>query len=427
MTPFRAFLSRLRECTSGNSMLIMAAGMPALIGGAGFAVDTAQWYMWKRELQYAVDQAAYSGAWALSNPDSAGNYTTRAEQEFEGNISIIRDFVSDPEISLANFAGGSNNSVVVFASATRELPFSSFLTGEGVTVSARAQATFQEGATYNACLISLREDGTGTDIGGNATIRAQCGLAALSCDEDAIVIDGSADVDTSSIATCGTVSSTDPEHEDIIAENVRGLRDAYADLVPPTNDTRRSYSCSGRGQNQQASLLPGTYRGLVIRCNTTFASGIYVIDGGELDLTHNASVTGNGVMFVLKNGARLKLGGQGNANAINLTPMTAANFVGTPYASQANDLAGILIFEDRENNATQSHVFNGNSNSLIEGLIYLPDGDLQVNGTADVAAQCLQISAYTIDILGGAYLETLCPIDDATNAGTALARVRLVA
>jgi hypothetical protein len=138
-------------------------------------------------------------------------------------------------------------------------------------------------------------------------------------------------------------------------------------------------------------------------------------------------VTGTGVMFVLKNGATVKLGGMGNANAINLTPMTAANFASTPYASQANDYAGILIFEDRNNNPSQSHIFNGNSNSLIEGLIYLPDGDLRVNGTANVAAQCLQISAYTIDILGGAYLETLCPIDDTTSAGTAVARVRLVA
>lgn len=420
-------VSKLKACTSGNALIIVATGLPVLIGGAGFAVDTAQWYMWKRELQYAVDQAAYSGAWALSDPGNADNYQLRAQQEYTGNIAVVSEFASDPTIFLADFAGGTDNSVVVTASASRSLPFSSFLTGSAATVSVRAQATFQAGASYNACLISLREEGTGTDIGGNATIRAQCGLAALSCDENAIEIDGSADVDTDSIATCGTVSSTDPEHEDIIAEGVRGLQDAYADLEPPTNDTPRTYNCTGRGQNQQASLLPGTYRGLRISCNTTFARGIYVIDGGDLDLTHNASVTGSGVMFVLRNGATLKLGGMGNANAINLTPMTAADFLGTPFAAQANDYAGILVFEDRDNNATQQHVFNGNSNSVIEGLIYLPDGDLQINGTANVAAQCLQISAYTIRVLGGAFLETLCPVDEATDAGTAVARVRLVA
>ncbi|MEO0058297.1 MAG: hypothetical protein RIT17_1773, partial [Pseudomonadota bacterium] len=299
--------------------------------------------------------------------------------------------------------------------------------GESATISVRAQATFRQGASYSACIISLTEEGTGTDIGGNAVIRARCGLAALSCDDDAIVIDGSADVLTDSIAACGTISSTDPDHEDIIAEDVGGLVDIYADLEPPTNNTPRNYACTGRGRNAQASLLPGTYRGLVVSCNTVFASGIYVIDGGVLDLTHNSSLVGTGVMFVLRNGATMKLGGQGNSNAINLTPMTTADFAGTPYASQADDLAGILVFEDRENNATQDHIFNGNSNSLIEGLIYLPDGNLRINGTADVASQCLQISAYTINILGGAVLETLCPIEDTTSVGNALADVRLVA
>lgn len=33
----------------------MAMGMPALIGAAGLAVDTAQWYVWRGELQYAID------------------------------------------------------------------------------------------------------------------------------------------------------------------------------------------------------------------------------------------------------------------------------------------------------------------------------------------------------------------------------------
>lgn len=420
-------VSKLKACTSGNALIIVATGLPVLIGGAGFAVDTAQWYMWKRELQHAADQAAYAGAWAMSNPTSAPNYVVRAQQEYDGNVQQVAGFDATPTIALADFGGGNLNSVVVTASASRLLPFTSFITGSAATVRVRAQATFEGGATYNACLISLREDGTGTDIGGNATIRARCGLAALSCSDDAIVIDGSADVDTDSIATCGTVSSTDPEHEDIISENIRGLQDAYADLVPPDNPTPRTYNCTGRAQNRQASLLPGTYRGLRTQCTTTLAPGIYVIDGGELDLTFNAPVTGSGVMFVLKNGAVLKLGGMGNTNAINLTPMTAAQFIGTPYASQANDLAGMLIFEDRNNDASRSHIFNGNSSSLIEGLIYLPDGDLQVNGTANVAAQCLQISAYTINILGGAYLETLCPIDETTEVGTALPRVRMVA
>ena len=427
MKKIKHLLSQIAGCISGNGLVLVAAGMPVLVGGAGFAVDVAQWYMWKRELQYAVDQAAYAGAWARANPASENTFTTRAQQEYDANVSQIAAFDTTPVVQIANYGNGTQNSVVVTSSASRRLPFSSFLTGRAATITARAQASFRAGEDFNACLISLRNSGTGTSIGGNAEVRARCGLAALSCDENAIVIDGSATVVTDSIAACGTVSSTDPDHEDIIVEDVIGLRDAYASLVPPVNNTQRSVTCSGRGQNRQASLLPGTYRGLVISCNTVLARGIYVIDGGLLDLTFNASVVGNGVMFVLRNGAQMRLGGMGNANALNLTPMVAADFAGTAYASQAANLAGILVFEDRNNNPSNDHIFNGNSNSLIEGLIYLPDGNLRVNGTADVAAQCLQISAFTIDINGGAFLETLCPINRTTSAGTSVAEVRLVA
>ena len=407
--------------------MMVGLGIPALIGAAGFGIDIAQWYMWKRELQHSVDQAAYAGAWAMARDESAATYSTRARQEFEANLAKTAEFASDPTIHLADYASGTDNSVVVTATATYALPFSSFLTGRATTIRATAQASFAEGLNYNACLVSLTQEGTGTTIGGNATVRAQCGLAALSCDEDAIEIDGSAEVTTDVIVACGTVS-VPTENEDVAIEGVRGLEDIYADLVPPTNDTQRNYSCSGKGNNRQASLQPGTYRGLVVGCTTVLASGIYVIDGGVLDLTANHNVTGIGVMFVLKNGATVKLGGHGNGNALRLTPMTAADFIGTPYASDADKLSDVLIFEHRNNNpGNPGHILNGNSNSLIEGLIYLPDGNLQVNGTANVAAQCLQISAYTIDIRGNAFLETLCPTDDSTAVGTALPDVRLVA
>lgn len=420
------FCRRLRGNSSGNATLMVALGAPALIGAGGLAIDTAQWYMWKRELQHSVDQAAYAGAWALAREESADTFETRAEQEFETNISKIADFVSDPSIEVADYAGGTDNSVVVTATASKLLPFSSFLTGSAATVRASAQASFAEGLNYNACLVSLTEEGTGTTIGGNATVRARCGLAALSCDEDAIQIDGSADVTTDSIAACGTVSVPE-ENQDVTAEGVRGLEDIYADLEPPTNDTNRTYQCTGKGKNAQASLLPGTYASLVVSCTTVLSSGIYVINGGTLDLAANYNVTGSGVMFVLKNGATMKLGGNGAGNSIRLTPMSASDFIGTPFQDQADELSDILVFEHRDNNVPNpGHTLNGNSNSLIEGLIYLPSSNIRVLGTADVSAQCLQISAYTIDIRGNAQLTTLCPINEATSVGSALASVKLV-
>jgi Flp pilus assembly protein TadG len=427
MGPIRHLFGKLRSNLSGNATLLVALGMPALIGGAGYAVDTAQWYMWKRELQHSVDQAAYAGALALADADSKGYYTTRAKQEYDTNLDKVKSFASTPTITIADYAAGVGNSVIVSATATKSLPFSSFLTGKAATIRATAQASFAPGGTYQACLVALTETGTALDIGGNATVSAKCGLAALSCDDDAVFIDGSATVDTDSIVTCGTASVPE-DNEDVVTEGATGLTDIYADLDPPTNDTPRSYVCQGKGNNSQASLQPGTYQGLVVSCTTVLNPGIYVIDGGMLDLSANYNVIGSGVVFILKNGARVKLGGSGNGNRITLTPPSSSFYEGTTYSTKADRLAGILIFEDRNNNAASpGHTLNGNSNSLIEGLLYFPKGELQVNGTANVSAQCLQISAYTIKVLGNAKLETLCPLDATNSVGSSTASVRMVA
>lgn len=425
----RRGINRLRSHTSGNATLMVAVGMPALIGGAGLAVDIGQWYMWRRELQHSVDQAAIAAAWALTNPDSEATYEVRAEQEFDANEKITASFATEPTVALANFAGGTANSVIVTASASKRLPFSSLLIGDSVTISVRAQASFAEGMNFQACLIALNDPLT---IGGNANVKAKCGLAALSCEENAVVIDGSATVETDAIATCGT-ASVPPENESVVNEHVEGLQDAYKDLVAPDSPGDKTYDCKGSGTGQKktqiATLSAGTYKdGITVKCTTVLTSGIYVIDGGVLDLTANYNVTGTNVMFVLKNGATIKFGGNGNDNKVVLSPMLASDFLDTPYAAQAEDYEGILVFEDRNSHpGDPGHKLNGNSNSLIEGLVYLPNGEIEILGTADVASQCLQISAFRIRISGGANLETLCPADQTTAAGAAAAAVRLVA
>ncbi len=40
----RRRLRSLKDNTSGNAAILVAAGMPALIGASGLAVDTAQYY-----------------------------------------------------------------------------------------------------------------------------------------------------------------------------------------------------------------------------------------------------------------------------------------------------------------------------------------------------------------------------------------------
>ncbi|MEZ5689383.1 MAG: pilus assembly protein TadG-related protein [Caenibius sp.] len=99
-------LRRLRKCASGNALVLVGIGLPALIGATGYGVDTAQWYMWKRELQHSVDQAAIAGAWALAYDPTTDTYTTRAQQEYTANLNVVADFaVETPDVALANYQG----------------------------------------------------------------------------------------------------------------------------------------------------------------------------------------------------------------------------------------------------------------------------------------------------------------------------------
>jgi Flp pilus assembly protein TadG len=425
----RSFVRRLVGDKSGNAMLFVALGMPALIGGAGLAVDASQWYLWKHELQLATDQAALAGAWARTDSHTEETYVDRATQDYYKNLAITTEYASEPSVTLGNYSNGADNSVVVTATVTRALPFSSIFLSHPVTLQAYSQASFAAGANYSACLIATGDSGTTFSVGGNATVTAHCGMAALSCSDDAVVIDGSATVVTDSIATCGT-ASVPSSLNGVVTDNIPEgrLKDDFADLNPPTNDTPRTYSCAGHGQSAQASPLAGTYHGFSVSCKTTLGSGIYVIDGGTLDLTGNYRVTGTNVMFVLKNGATLKLGGSGNGNILSLTPMQAADFTALGYSEELADrYANMLIFEDRNSDPSGSHIINGNSNSLIQGTIYLPASNVRVNGTANINSSCLQLTAQTITVLGNATLETRCPNAMTNSAGSAIAGVKLVA
>ena len=237
--------SLLRDA-GGNTMLLFALGMPVFIGGAGLAVDTAQWYSWKREMQFAVDQAALAGAWSRVGGSTGNDYKTRAQQEIDANLQIV-NFEGTPTIALANYAGGTNNSVQVTLTATKSLPFTSMVMGGGTTISVTAQAAFEKGRTFTACLIAVDPSTSGAiTIGGSAYVVANCGAAALSTNPEAVIKNGNPVFDVGYIVSGGGIDDDfdgDPNLQ--IYENQTGLVDPFKDLSPPAgNGISRTYACT---------------------------------------------------------------------------------------------------------------------------------------------------------------------------------------
>ncbi len=419
-----------------------ALGMPVLIGAAGYAMDMAQMYAWKRELQQAVDQSALAGAWTLAYDKNSQNYKTRARQEYVANLALTETFAtanSDSIVQLGSYGGGTNNSVIVSARATKELPFTGFIVGKAMTVFASAQATFAEGGTYQACLMALKKGESGVfTVGGSASVSAACGLGALSCEDDAIKIDvDSTDpskkgVTTDSIVTCGSASV--PAYlESKVTEGAKSLSNPFKDLPTPTptDSTHRTIDCAhGKKATSTAIYLePGVYDGMNMTCKIIMKPGIYVVDGGVLDMSdQKADITGTGVMFVLKNGAQIKLGGQGNAGKLDLTPMEAGDFVGTANEAYKNLYGGMLVYEDKGDQTTPvAHTFNGNADVSVRGTFYLPNGDLTINGNSSTAPLCFQLWAAKLKISGNTTITTTCTSTQTNSAGSSAGGVRLVA
>lgn len=530
MRSLRAWLKKLVQHTSGNATVLVAIGLPMMLGAAGLAVDLSQWYTWRNEMQYAADQAALAGAWARTSSSTQDIFVSRARTEYTANLSLVSSFADTPAVALVNFGGSATpNAVSVFATATQTLPFTGMLINRGVTIKVAAEATFAAGQAYTSCIVATDPTGSGSvTISGTTILTAACGIAALSTSDSSVVVNGNPTIDAGWILSKGGIDDWFNLHtNDEVHEYMSGLYDPFASLSPPTNTTARSYSCTGgttsttatttvtttttyayyqgSSQNsatpytysnpkptettspvvtnnvavaggtyegmtsiststnwpkqnftqngntkiwevptvttnttysnvvsttvgQTAALQPGTYTGgFNVSCVTTMASGIYVINGGGVDISGQYQVTGNGIMFVLKNGAYIKING---GSAINLTAASSTQLQAAGVsATQANLLAGLMIFEDRNSSGSDKTNINGNNTTVLNGYLYFPRSQVNFSGTATVTSQCLMLVARYIVLSGTTNMTTFCPagMTETTNVSGATPTVRLVA
>ena len=453
MGMLKKFSRKLRRSKSGNAAILVALGMPALMGGAGLAVDTAQWYLWQRELQFAADQAALAGAWARGNGDTGTIYITRANQEFSDNLSIIANNGATHAASLADWGTGTQNSVIVRAEVVADLPFASFVMGRSTTIRVNAQATFERTDEYTACLMALHPTaGSAMWFNGGPTVDAACGVASLSTSDTSIRTNGSSGAQNiNTVASAGGIDDGMGAFANASTiENFDGLNDPYSGLTPPDNPTPRTLSCGSSGltytgddfdngdqplsipkiytkfPRKTCKALPGTYTDLEIGGNANLTSGIYVIDGGRLKLNGGNQLTGTGVMFVLKNGAQLDINGGAD---VFLSPMSALQLValGIPADDSAR-MENMLIFEDPNSPGNSGSKLTGATNFDINGVIYMPKSELKLAGNIQATANCMMVMSSKVQVAGTADLTTLCPIGETHSVvvGNGSTRVRLV-
>ncbi len=89
--------------------MLTAFALPVLVGGVGLAVDTAQWYLWKRELELAADAGALSGIYAHAQGKP---YEARARADATTNVNVAT-LQGAPQVTLGDWPGGTANAITV--------------------------------------------------------------------------------------------------------------------------------------------------------------------------------------------------------------------------------------------------------------------------------------------------------------------------
>ena len=413
----RNFLKRLWKDTAGNVLMVSGAGTVALVGGAGLGVDTVQWYLWKRQLQQAVDSSALAGGQAMVQ---GSNFTTYSTKELNRNANTTLNIVRMANPPTVGAFTGDTQAVEVVATTSQPLPFSSVFLTSAPVIQARAVATTVLEGEH--CVISLAPNGTGVNASGNADVQLGCGVAANSVDANSIDLDGTSYLNASPLSAVGGIGYSSSNiasgtavlpygvsHPDPIAS--RGL------TVPAS-----PAACADTGltvhTHANLTISPGRYcNGITVRGDLTMSPGVYIIDRGELKVNSHASITGEGVTIVLT--------GNTPSNIATVDVTGGADIdLRAPTAAEDPTWKNILFFQDPTADYPLSK-FAGGSNFEMEGILYFPTGELRFNGNSGQHADCLLMIVHRVNFVGTSSLDNTCP-SDYDDADISARRVRVV-
>jgi hypothetical protein len=364
----RAKILHFCQESSGGVMIYVGIMLPILMGIASLAVDVGLWYANKRVVQSVADAAALGGALEVRRKGdlstlqlAATEYAT--ENGYNGTDDTI-DINSPPE-------SGPLIGVATAVEVIVERPAPSFLSSlvnKGqTTIAARAVASY---GTAEACIWALNPTASGAvTVSGNAQVNMNCGIMANSSSPSAITQNGASCINAASVASVGGASGG--------CINPPPVTTSYA-ADPMSYVSGPSWSgCDHPNQikannNQTVNLAPGVYCNKITAQNggrINFASGLYVLDGAAL--TIHGEANGTDVQFYLT---------ENTAQNDNIT-INAGSTVQLSAPDFESDLpAGVLFYQDRNSTAGINHTMNGQTDMLLEGILYLPNADVNFSG-----------------------------------------------
>jgi hypothetical protein len=224
-------------------------------------------------------------------------------------------------------------------------------------------------------------------LSGNAQIGVAGNVAVNSSCSSAIVANGNARLEGATIRVVGGYQKSG--NASISPQPTTGVTptpDPLAALAAPSSSeltTRSAVNCSG---NSPQTLQPGIYPSIKAsgNCSITLQPGTYVIKGGGLSVSGNASfvvASGAGNSVLIYNAGSNYPNPGGSFGSISLSGNGAFDL--TPASNGTH--AGTVIFQARDN--TKAASLSGNATlGGLKGVVYTPAAQLSISGNGAMQA-----------------------------------------
>ncbi|MFL6720192.1 MAG: pilus assembly protein TadG-related protein [Sphingomonas sp.] len=423
------FLKKLWRDRRGNALVIAAASLPLIVGSAGLAVDTMEWTVVKRQLQRAADSAALAGVYGklASQTVTTGSCTTAinpaiAQDLATGSVSTRLGTTPTCAVQAPPTSGlwtaASWKSVKVTISASREMAFSGLFLSTAPTITASATAAMVQNGKY--CMISMDNNvERGIDFTGTPNVNLGCGLKTNARGANAIDCGGNSVITATPVAAVGQITPCSNFGTGTTFQNYAPPQtDPYGTVPAPTVPSPCNQQLSYNGQTTSVTLTGTSATSPTTVCYTDFTVGSGKTFTGT-DLTIIINKSGNGA----SNG-NLNIQGTVDCNrcvfVLTSSDSSASPTIGnvdinagahlTLHAPTNGTYAGILIYQDRRSSSCGNwcnHI-NGDSTSVLDGAIYMPKQEVQINGGSGMTTNCLQTVAWRIQFSGNTSVNNNC-------------------
>ncbi len=373
--------------------LFFAMALPIVFAATAGAIDYAAALHQKSRLQRVVDAAALAAASELSMSNSKTENVAGVVQSLVDNyLKAAYSSSKYPTPNVKTAVNAEPLQVKVKISQKFESYFGDPLGLQ--TADIQAESVAQVLGRPNICVLALHPSTNGAlSLEQKARVTGKdCGVFSNSTHSIGVKAKASSMLKAQTICSAGGVQDSGANFDPPPFMDCPTFEDPLGSRPEPSSD-----SCNGIKPTQvttSRSLMPGTYCGLVITggAEVKLSPGIYVIKDGPLIVNKGAGIYGEGVGFFLS----------GKMAALDFAPDSTVSL----EAPTTGSMAGLLIFASRENARGNQHKIYSENAQVMVGTVYIPTGELLVDGSAQVGGDSAYtaIVAETIRLYGGPHI-----------------------